>query len=244
MRLSRSFLIAFCLALSPGGATAFAEEDAAPARIEPILKEREEKRLIQFEVRIARKGAPVRGITADDLDIELGGKPLKNFAMDDMCADPSVVAFEAPATRPGSSIFYFDEPELTLEGRMRAVEVARRVAPALLARGHDLLILRNGAAVRAETKWTHDAAEVSAALDRIASDPGGRDYLRDASDEEDVERLIDHTRGLRGDGAITIILTIGLAPADDASIGCDADEHKVLSPPGMDRKALDTRDLH
>ena len=35
-----------------------------------------------------------------------------------------------------------------------------------------------------------------AALDRIASDPGNRDYLSDPADEQQVERLIDQAKSL------------------------------------------------
>jgi hypothetical protein len=201
MRLSRSALITLSVVVFVIGATAFAAEVAAPPPLEPGLSEQIERRLIQFEVRVAQKGTPVRGLSAADLDIELSGKPLKNFTVDDMCGSPSLGALGTHATRPGSSIFYFDEPELTQEGRIRAVEVAKLVAAPLLAHGHDLLLLRNGPSVRAETTWTHDAVEVYAALDRIASDPGNRDYLSDPADEQQVERLIDQAKNLlRADG--------------------------------------------
>ena len=49
---------------------------------------------------------------------------------------------------------------------------------------------------------------------------------------------------LGGDGAVAIVLAVRLAPPDDAGIGLDAHEHKILSPAGMDRQALDTLDLH
>jgi hypothetical protein len=49
---------------------------------------------------------------------------------------------------------------------------------------------------------------------------------------------------LGADGAIAIVLAIGLAPADDAGIGLDANEHEILAPAGIDRKAFDTRYFH
>jgi hypothetical protein len=184
--------IQFLLGLAPLliSASAFAAENAVPAPIDPGLTEGVEKRLIQFEVRLTRKGVPVSGLTANDIDIELGGRPLKTFTLDDMCVIPTSTS----AKRSGSSILYFDEPELTVEGRQRAVEVARLLAPALLAHNHDLLIIRNGKSVRAETTWTHDADEIAAALDRIASDPGHMDYLRDAADEGRVQQLVEQAK--------------------------------------------------
>ena len=49
---------------------------------------------------------------------------------------------------------------------------------------------------------------------------------------------------LRGDGAVAIILAVRLAPADDAGIGLDADEHKILSPAAEHRMARHLADFH
>ena len=121
MRSSRLVFIIFALAVLLIDASGSSAALTEPQPIQPGLSERMERRLIQFEVRVAQKGVPVRGLTAKDLDIELGGKPLKNFTVDDMCGDRSNVAYGASETRPGSSIFYFDDPELTHEGRLRTV---------------------------------------------------------------------------------------------------------------------------
>jgi hypothetical protein len=193
MGASLQVRVTLCLAAMLTAASARAEKAAVPPPLNPSLTERAESRLVQFEVRVSRKGVPVGGLTADDLDIELGGKPLETFTVDDMCIGATA---PSPATRPGAFIFYFDDPELTVEGRLRAVEVARLVAPSLISHGHDLLILRNGPSLRAETAWTHDAAEVSSALDRIAADPGNRDSLRTAMNEIQAERLIDRAHEL------------------------------------------------
>jgi hypothetical protein len=193
---ARSRLITLCLAAILTGDRSRAETAPAPPPLNPGLTEGVESRLVQFEVRVSRKGAPVRGLTAKDLDIELGGKPLAKFTVDDMCTASLSDEIEVQATRPGSFVFYFDEPELTVEGRLRAVEVARLVAPALLAKGHDVMVLCNGASLHAETKWTHDAAEVTAALDRIAADPGHRDSLQAAASEQQAEHLMERAQEL------------------------------------------------
>jgi len=183
--------VALCLAALLISASARAEGTEVPPPLKPGLTEGVETRLVQFEVRVSRKRAPVSGLEASDFDIELGGKPLTKFTVDDMCAGAPAPLPGIPPTRPGSYVFYFDEAELSVDGRHRAIEVARLVAPALLAHGHDLMIVRNSDALRIATKWTHDPAVVSAVLDRIAADPGNGDILRAEAEQLRTENLLD-----------------------------------------------------
>lgn len=229
--------IILCLATILTSASARAEETVAPPR-NPGLTERVESRLVQFEVRVSRKGAPVRGLSAKDFDIELGAKSLKAFTVDAMCGDATASPPGTSATRRGSFIFYFDSPELTPEGRRRAIEVARVVAPALLTRGHEVLILENGNSLRAHTKWTHDAAEVSAALDRIASDPGNGDSLRAAAGELNAERLMErfkdafHESEIQGRMAVRGAKRLDQA-AKSARAGRDSGALMLVTPPPL-----------
>ncbi len=163
-----------------------AGDPAKPAPVDPGLSEHAESRLVQFEVRVTKHGTGVPGLGASDLDIELGGKTLRRFTVDDMCLDRG-----RAAARPGSFIFYFDDPELTQEGRLRAVEIARLVAPMLIAGGHDVMVLQNGKVLRKQAGWSRDPAAIAAALDRIAADAGRSDYLQVAADGRGTENLID-----------------------------------------------------
>lgn len=187
--------VTLSLAMLLISASARAEGAEVPPPLQPGITEGVETRLVQFEVRVSRKGAPVSGLTASDFDIELGGKPLTKFTVDDMCFGAAAPFPGVPAPKPGSYIFYFDEPELTVDGRHRAIEVARLVVPALLAHGHDLMILRNGDSLRTDTNWTHDPAVVSAALDRVAADPGNGDSSRADAEQVHFERLFDQLAG-------------------------------------------------
>jgi hypothetical protein len=181
---------ALCLTTLLGGSSLLAEEGATPKPLDPGLSERVETRLVQFEVRVFHKGDLVRGLRATDFDIELGGKPLRAFTVDDMCVDAPAAPPGTPSARPGSFVFYFDDPELTVEGRIRAIEVARLVAGDLVARGDDVLIMENDDSLRTVVGWTHDPAAVSAALDRIAADPGRRGASRAAVEETQAEQLL------------------------------------------------------
>lgn len=184
MITSRVLGLAAWLAVSP----VIAASGSETPLLHPSLREGIEKRLVQFEIRVTKKGVPVSGLTAGDFDIELGGKPLKGFTLDDMCVEAPTAA---PSARPGSYVLYFDEPELTVEGRLRAVEVARLVGKELLARGHDVMILRNGPSLIGETGWTHDASAITEALDRIAADPGHRDFLSASVEESRIEDKVE-----------------------------------------------------
>ncbi len=45
-------------------------------------------------------------------------------------------------------------------------------------------------------------------------------------------------------GAVAIVLAIGLTPPDDAGVGRKAHEHEILAPAGMNRQAFDALDFH
>jgi hypothetical protein len=49
---------------------------------------------------------------------------------------------------------------------------------------------------------------------------------------------------LSGDGPVAIILAVGFAPSDDSGIGLDANEHEILAPAGVDRKAFELGNFH
>jgi len=187
MRSPRFARLALGLTILAIGGSPRAENETPPPPLDPGLAEGIESRLVQFELRAARKGVPVRGLSAKDLDIELGGKPVTAFTVDDMCAE----APQGTSARVGSFLFYFDESQLTVEGRRRAIEVARRVSSSLLSQGQAVFVLRNGPAQRAETTWTRDPALVTAALDRIASDSGSQESARAEAEETRAENTLE-----------------------------------------------------
>jgi hypothetical protein len=218
---SRAFRVTLGVAAFFSIALVRADAPPKPPPLQPGLTEGVESRLIQFEVRVTRKGAPVGGLTTSDFDIELGGKPLRKFTVDDMCGAATALP-GAPAPRTGGFILYFDEPELTVDGKNRAVEVARLVAPALLSKGHELLILRNGDALRTEANWTRDPAVASAALDRIAADPGNGDVLRAQAEQVRMESVLDRVAaGVRASELQTRV---------DIRDGARADNNPVRGP--------------
>ena len=72
---------------------------------------------------------------------------------------------------------------------------------------------------------------------------------RDLQDMPDLKRIAPHHIAaefldLRRDGAVAIVLAIGLAPADQPGIRGDAHEHEILTPAGMNGQAFHAGDLH
>jgi hypothetical protein len=180
----------------------FAGPEEPIAQLTPILQEGIERRLIQFEVRLSQKGAPVRGVKAADLDIELGGKPLKSFILDDMCTGTPDAVAETAAVPAGSFLLYFDEIELTFEGRRRAVEVRQARREHAVVQGERDQDPAQSPVAPVGNAVDHDAALISATLGRIAGDPGEGDAMRAAIDEARIVDSMDHTAALIHDANI------------------------------------------
>lgn len=70
--------------------------------------------------------------------------------------------------------------------------------------------------------------------------------LRHVADVERVaaNKITAEFFDLRGDCTVPVVLAVGLAPSDDATIGLDPHENEVLTPTGIDRKTFDAGDFH
>ena len=70
--------------------------------------------------------------------------------------------------------------------------------------------------------------------------------LKDVADVEGIaaDEIAAKLLDLRGDGAVAVVLAVGLAPPDHAGVGLDPHEHEILPPTGMDRKTFDAGDFH
>ena len=70
--------------------------------------------------------------------------------------------------------------------------------------------------------------------------------LQDVADVEGIaaDEIAAKLLDLSGNGAIAVVLAVGLAPSDHAGVGLDPHENEILPPAGMDRKTFDPDDFH
>ena len=70
--------------------------------------------------------------------------------------------------------------------------------------------------------------------------------LKDVTDVEGIatDEIAAKLLDLSGNGAIAVVLAIGLAPSDHAGVGLDPHENEILPPAGMDRMTFDPDDFH
>ena len=138
-------------------------------------------------------------------------------------------------------------PEHCLRGAGVVLRLLHLVAPAV------------GVDPHARTAWTAEQivhrlpGDLSDNVPQRLLDAGGRAIEleraaplrvvveRDLQDVADMERvsadeIAPEFLDLRGNGAVTVILAVGLTPADHAGIGGQAHEHEILAPAGMDRR--------
>jgi len=135
------------------------------------LTETAEAELAQFDFTVEGERAAVASLTADDLRVRVGFTRLTGFRLDRMCPDPSADdPTAAPVRARPTHILYFDQPLLTQAGRARALDLAREIAPALIARGGRVTVVSNAAEVATYVEDSTDPERVAAALDALEAD--------------------------------------------------------------------------
>jgi hypothetical protein len=122
-----------------------AEQDQ---RLSTDLEERVEKRLIQLDVTVTGPSDVISTLTSEDFElylgnIALGGQRVEKIYVDRMCPETAVPRKvkvgdgsgverkEPPPT--ASYVFYFDQAHLSMEGRVRSLELARGLIDELVA---------------------------------------------------------------------------------------------------------------
>jgi len=163
--------------------------------------------LVQLEVHVDGPPELVASLGPADLDVVIGGRRIERFAVDRACPG-GVVAADAgtdgipPAAAASpyrtSYLFYFDQHHLRIEGRARALELARSLVPEVLRDGGNARIVSAGLRVQAFGGWTDDPAELLDALDRLEHDRTQLDMYPTQEDLRvaEVLRAFDSRRDL------------------------------------------------
>ncbi len=142
--------------------------------------ERAERRLAQFDFSVSGPPKIVSQLAAEDFKIRVNLKKISEFQLDRFCDDPTTTPEPPGAT--GSYLFYFDQPHLTLPGRQRGLDLARRMIPELIRNGSRGMILSNSAKLAVIEDFTSDPRRLLDALDRLEQDRTQWDFF--ATEEE------------------------------------------------------------
>jgi VWFA-related protein len=166
------------------------EPDPAPREIpESPLVERVASRLAQIDVTVSGPPELVQGLTPEDFRVRVGLKRVASFTVDRFCGD-APGELPAGAARPASYVLYFDQSQLTLSGRNRALMLARELVPQLLRGGSRGMVVSNARRLAVLSEFTGDPGALLATLDRLENDLDQWDLF--AEQERDrLERVVE-----------------------------------------------------
>ncbi len=156
---------------------AAAQETGEPKKLG--LHTRTGSRLFQVDLSISGDPDVIRSLEPADFKLKIGIHKLTDFILDRLCdypdasiaQGPDEPTVQAPVSRPGSYLFYFEQPHLTQAGRHNALAQARELIPMLIRDGNRAMIVSNAERQVTLTGFTEDRAELLAALDDLEQDP-------------------------------------------------------------------------
>ena len=149
------------------------------------LTERTGRRLIQVDVSVTGPPGKITGLTREQFDVTIGGKTVVPVAVDDLCASPPPKSTAENPSPPGlgspqpipptSYLFYFDQRNLTLDGRRHSLEQAAQLIPLLVRGGNRAAIVSSGSRLATLQGFTDQPERLLAALQRLGNDPVQQD---------------------------------------------------------------------
>jgi len=214
--LSRAFLIASLVVLPFGAATIVATQNASSPESDPDpreigLEERAGTRLAQLDITVIGPADVITRLTAEDFRIKVNLRKLPEFELDRLCAPREPVPEErradaetddpAPVAGPTASyLFYFDQPFLTMEGRLRSLDVARALVDRLITDTSRGMIVSNSAETRVFQRLTSDRELLKSTLQEIENDRTQWDMYAQLEDQRvrDVVEALNWTSGIGG----------------------------------------------
>ncbi|MBD3867319.1 MAG: hypothetical protein IFK94_04255 [Acidobacteria bacterium] len=154
-----------------------AQEEREPKELG--LHTRTTSRLFQVDLSVSGDPDVIRSLQPADFKIKIGIHKLTDFILDRVCEYPEAAIDEStgervesvPVSRPGSYLFYFDQPHLTQAGRHNSLVQARELIPMLIRDGNQAMIVSNADRLVTLTGFTSDHGELLAALDVLENDP-------------------------------------------------------------------------
>ncbi|HET9300562.1 MAG TPA: hypothetical protein VFO11_11510 [Candidatus Polarisedimenticolaceae bacterium] len=155
--------------------------------------------LAQIEVTLTGPPEALVKVDARSFALALGMHDVEQLLVDGSCAAPEAVdAPPAPSLprRPTTWMLYFDQPHLTVTGRIRALEMARQVLPRLFLPGDRVTVVANGVRLVTAQPLTSDLASTLATLARLKLDFTQLDpRLLAQESNADLMRRVANTKG-------------------------------------------------
>lgn len=171
-------LVPLALVVAASGA-ARAQAPEPPPR-DLGLSEKVTTRLAQVDVTVSGPEDEVAAISDADFELWIEGRKIERFIVDRTCGPapapsgpaPGVIAASsaAPASRPATYVFFFDNAHLTLGGRQRSIDLARELIPKLLAGGARGTLVSNAATLETVVPLTASADLLVQGLSRMEND--------------------------------------------------------------------------
>ncbi len=189
------FAIVFCVLLPLTFFPAVGQEDEPPPPRDIGLQETDVKGIVQVDVSTSGPAAVLRNLTAGDFQIVVDGREISKIKVDPVCSGQVAGAAggvpESAADRQAgiSYMFYFDQFHLKMDGRARALDLARELIPTLLDGSARAIVVSGGSEVRTYGTWTEDQAALLAALDELDKDPEQLDPYASGEDQRVAEVL-------------------------------------------------------
>lgn len=187
----RAGVLRMCLAWLVCG-RALAEAGEPPRKLDRI--EQVTRQLAQIDVTVTGPRETASRLLANDFVLTVGGKTISEFTLDAACpaSAPGAASAPPPAARPATYLFYFDQTQMTAQGRMRAIALSRELLPALVTGESRASIVSNGRGLLTYSAPTGDLAALRAALERMEKEGPGLDpsAIDEAGRVAEIERLV------------------------------------------------------
>jgi VWFA-related protein len=173
------------------------------------LVERTAARLAQIDVTVSGPSDRIEGLGPEDFELRVAGEFIEGFLVDRVCrstgraeqkpsrkkepAPEEVPAAAAPRPVPMTYVFYFDQPHLTMSGRVSALDIARELIRTLITEDAQAMIISSASEMEVTAPMTSDPEALLAALDELEDDKKQWDAYSELEDSR-IEEIFTSMR--------------------------------------------------
>lgn len=189
-----------------GAAVCLAGDPAGEEPLDLKLEERTGSHLVQIDVTVDGPPELVGDLRPRDFEVAVGGRVIEDFLVDGLCDRRRLARDDAPGDTPPAEpppaspptpppanlLLYFDQHHLTMAGRQRSLDVARKFLSEL-ARPFRATIVSSGRSVLTVEPLTTDRSQLLDGLDRLERDRNQWDPFaqHESARVEEVLRALD-----------------------------------------------------